>query len=80
MEGVERTNVVMVRPQQQGAGFPTRSPYTMDMDRNNRMCYACRSFGHIAKNYRNREGNLNWRIETEDNSNLKEEWDLIVFN
>jgi len=33
MEGVERTNTAMVRPQQQGAGLPPRNPYAMDVDR-----------------------------------------------
>ena len=36
IERVERTNVVMVTPQQR-AGFPQRNPYAMDMDRNNRI-------------------------------------------
>ena len=45
----------------------------MDMNQGNRNCYACRGFEHMAKNYRNRGGNMNWRMETEDNnSNLKE--------
>ena len=41
MEGVERTNAVVVRGQ--GAG--------VDRGRN---CYACRGFGHIARHYRSR--------------------------
>ena len=59
IEGVERMNAAMVRPQKQGAGFPARNPYAMDVDRNNRMCYACGIFGHMAKNYRNKGGNMN---------------------
>ena len=76
MEGVERTNVAMVRPQQQGAGSPQRNPYAMDVDRNNRMCYACGRFGHIAKNYRNRGGNMNQRMEVEQDNNLNGEGGL----
>jgi len=47
MEGIERTNVVVVRGQGQKVGAPKRDPYVMDMDRR-RNCYACRGFGHIA--------------------------------
>jgi len=80
IEGVERTNTVMVRPQQQGAGFPPKNSYAMDVDRRmNRNCYACKGFGHIAKNCRNQNMSMNRRMETENN-NLKEEQDLIVFD
>ena len=73
MEGVKRTNTVMERPQQQGAGFPLRNPYTMNVDRRmNRNCYTCVNFGHIAKNCRNWNMGMNKRMETENN-NLKEE-------
>ena len=49
MEGVERTNAAMVRSQQQGAGFSPRNPYTMNVDRReNRNCYTCGGFGHLA--------------------------------
>ena len=52
MEGVERTNAVVVRGQ--GAGvLPRRDPYAMEVDRG-RNCYACRGFGHIARHYRSR--------------------------
>ena len=68
MEGVERTNAVMARPQQE-AGFPARNPYAMDVDRNNRMCYACGIFGHMVKNCRNRGGNINRRMEVNNNLN-----------
>ena len=54
MEGVERTNIVVVRGQRQGAGvLPRRDPYTMEVDRG-RNCYACRGFGHMARYCRNR--------------------------
>ena len=52
MEGVERTNAVVVRGQ--GAGVPQRrDPFAMDIDRG-RNCFACRGFGHMACHCRNR--------------------------
>ena len=52
MEGVERTNVVVMRGQ--GAGVPPRrDPFAMDIDRG-RNCYACGGFGHMARHCRNR--------------------------
>ena len=72
MEGIERTNAVVVRGQGQGqgqsVGFPQRNPYAMDVDRRSRNCYACGGFGHIARNCRNRETGMNRRME-EDNLN-----------
>ena len=66
MEGVERTNVMMARPQQQGAVFPPRNPYAMDVDRReNRNCYACGRFGHLARNYRNRGIGMNRRMKVD---------------
>ena len=56
MEGVERTNAVVVRGQGagQGMGVPLRwDPYAMEVDRG-RNCYACGGFGHMARNCRNR--------------------------
>jgi len=56
MEGVERTNAVVVREQgtEQGMGVPLRQdPYTMEVDRG-RNCYACRGFKHMACHCRNR--------------------------
>jgi len=53
MEGVERTNVVVVRGQGQGMGAPKRDPYAMEVDRG-RNCYACGDFGHMAYHCRNR--------------------------
>jgi len=54
MEGVERTNIVVVRGQGQGAEVPPRrDPYVMKVDRG-RNCYACGSFRHMACHCRNR--------------------------
>jgi len=53
MEGVERTNAVVVRRSVKGMGAPQRrDPYTMEVDRG-RNCYACREFEHIAYHCRN---------------------------
>ena len=52
MEGVERTNAVVVRGQD--AGIPPRwDPYAMKVDRG-RNCYACGGFRHMAHHCRNR--------------------------
>ena len=68
MEGVERTNAVMATSQQR-AGFPQRNLYAMDVDRReNQNCYACRGFGHLARNCRNR-GMMNRRMEVDQDSN-----------
>ena len=77
MEGVERTNAAMVTPQQR-AGFPQRNPYAMDVDRrDNRMCFACGGFRHMARFCRNR-GMMIKRMEVNlDNSNLNGEGDLV---
>ena len=53
MEGVERTNAVVIRGQGQGGGIPPRrDPFAMDIDRG-RNCYACGGFGHMARHCRN---------------------------
>jgi len=57
MEGVERTNVVVVRRSGAGVGQnmgvpPRRDPYAMEIDRG-RNCYACGGFGHMARHCRN---------------------------
>ena len=58
MEGIERTNAVVVRGSGAGArqnvGVPPRQDsYAMEVDRG-RNCYACGGFGHMAHHYRNR--------------------------
>ena len=66
MEGVERTNAVVVRGSGQGtgqnAGVPQRrDPFAMEVDRG-RNCYACGGLGHMACNCRNR-GRVMRRVE-----------------
>ena len=54
LEGIERTNAVVVRGQGQGAGIPPgRDPIAMEVDRG-RNCFACGGFGHMARHCRNR--------------------------
>ena len=56
IEGIKRTNAVVIRGQGQGQGMGApqrRNPYAMEVDRG-RNCYACGGFGHIAHHYRNR--------------------------
>ena len=93
MEGVERTNAVVVRGQGQGAGIPLRrDPFAMDIDRG-RNCYACGGFGHMARHCRNRgqRGRVaeNRRVEygggqieeiTNFSNNLKAGEDLELLN
>jgi len=53
MEGVERTNAVVVRGQGQEMSIPPRrDPYAMEVDIG-RNCYACRGFEHMACHCRN---------------------------
>ena len=52
MEGVKRTNVVVVRGQEQEMRMPRKDSYAMEVDRG-RNCYACRGFGHMAQHCRN---------------------------
>jgi len=95
IEGVERTNAVVVREQGigQGMGVPPRQdPYAMEVDRG-RNCYACGGFGHMACHCRNRgqRGKVvenrrveyrGGRIEEIPNfvNNLKEEENLELLN
>ena len=48
IEGVERTNIVIVCLTQQ-TGFALHNLYIMDIDRE-RNCYSCRGFGHLIWN------------------------------
>jgi len=53
MEGVERTNAVVVRGQGQGTEVPLRrDPFAMEVDWG-RNCYACGGFGHMVCHCRN---------------------------
>jgi len=62
MEGVERTNAVVVRGAGQGTRVPPRrDPFAMEVDRGQN-CYACGGFGHMAHNCRNR-GRVIRRVE-----------------
>ena len=55
MEGIERTNAVVVRGAGQEVGAPPRRDlYAMEVDRR-RNCYACKGFGHMARHCRNRK-------------------------
>ena len=54
MEGMERTNMVVVRESGLEMGAPPRrDPYAMEVDCG-RNCYACGGFGHMARHYKNR--------------------------
>jgi len=54
IEGVERTNVVVVRGQGQGVGIPPRQDlFAIEVDQGQN-CYACGGFGHMARHCRNR--------------------------
>ena len=65
MEGVERTNAVVVRGAGQGTGVPPRwDPFAMEVDRGQN-CYVCGEFRHIAHNCRNR-GRIMRRVEIDE--------------
>ena len=81
IEGVEKTNIVVVRNQEQGMGQPRKDPNIIDIDRReNRNCYNCGGFGHIARNYRNRIIGINRRMEIEDSNNLNKDRGLMGSN
>jgi len=59
MEGVKRTNAMVVREQGAGVGqnvepLQRRDPFAMEVDQGQN-CYACGGFGYIARHCRNRE-------------------------
>ena len=81
MEGVERTNTVMVRGQGQEVGAsPRRDPYVIEVDRR-RNCYVCRGFGHMAHHCKNqkrervakgrREGLYEYKNHLKEKENLE---------
>ena len=97
MEGIERTNVMVVRRtgarvgQSMGAP-PRRDPFAMEVDQE-RNCYTCEGFGHMARNCRNqgqrRRVAENRRVEygggrieeiMNFQNNLKEEENLELLN
>ena len=81
MKEVERTNIVIARPQQQGTEFPSRNPYAMNVDRSKRNYYAYRRFRHMAKHCKNKEMGMNRRMEVEqNNNNLNGNRDLVSPN
>ena len=53
IEGVEKTNTVVVRGSEQSIGASRRNPYAIEVDRG-RNYYVCGGFGHMAHYYRNR--------------------------
>ena len=53
MEGVEKTNTVVVRGSEQGIEASRRNPYAIEVDWG-RNYYVCGGFGHMAHHYRNR--------------------------
>ena len=81
MEGVERTNAIIVREPGQGTGVPSRrDPYAIEVDRG-RNCYACGGFGHMAHHCRNRgrvaeRRRLEFKGNYEHSNSLKEEENL----
>ena len=91
MKGVERTNAVVVRGQEQGLEIPLRQdPYAMEVDRV-RNCFACGKFGHMACHCRNQRRRMmenrrvkygGGRIEEIMNigNNLKERENLELLN
>ena len=93
MEGIEGTNVVVVRSMGQGTGVPPRQDlFAMEVDQGWN-CYACGGFGHMVRHCRNRgqRGRVgdNRRIEYEGRQieeiinladNLKEGENLELLN
>ena len=95
IEGVERTDVVMIYSQQRVEGIQ-RNPYTINVDRReNKNCYNCGGFEYLVRNCRNRRiGNRiregrrleyrgnerQGRVEGENGKNLNKERDLILLD
>ena len=61
MEGVERTDAVVLRGAGQDAGVPPRQdPFAIEVNRR-RNCYACGGFRHMARHCRNRRRGMQGR-------------------
>jgi len=73
MEGVERTNAVIVYLNKWAEFAPQWNLYTMEVDRENRNYYNCGDFGHLVRNCRSRgtEGRIgkDRRLECENGNN-----------
>jgi len=55
---------------QQRTGFPQRNPYAMGIyKRENRNCYTCGRFEHLARNCRNKGIGMNRRMEVDQDAN-----------
>ena len=65
IEGVERTNKIMVHPNQ-WAVFVPHNLYMMNMDRG-RNCYSCGGFGYLAQNFGRQIIDQRRSQENEDN-------------
>ena len=91
IEGVEKTNTVIIRGQEQRMGAPRRDPYVMEVDKG-RNCYACGEFGHMACHCRNQRRGMvanrrrleygGWNIKRNHElvNHLKEEENLESLN
>ena len=75
MEEVKRMNAVIVCSNQR-TGFALCNLYAMDVDQENRNCYSCGAFGHLARNCKNRgkENRIeeDRRLEYEQKLRIKE--------
>ena len=85
MKGVERTNAVIVSPNQWAELVSQCNPYTIEIDQG-KNCYSCRGFRHLVRNCRNRDRiGQERRIEYGNNlnnrqRNLNGEKNLIVLD
>ena len=88
MEGIERTNTVVVRnplqEQEEREEKMRRDLYVIDVNRE-RNYYNCRRFGHLVQNCKNQkiigqERRIEYRNNLNTLNNLKEEENLVVFN
>ena len=70
MKKLERTNAIMIHPNQWAVFAPQCNLYAMDVDRNNRNCYNCGSFRHLVRNCKKRG--------TKDRIGKEEDWNIGV--